>query len=316
MAGRLKNAKNLSLRQIEAFHVVVQTRSITSASEVLSISQPSLSRTIKRLEDVLELRLFDRDHRGLVPTSEALSIFQEVDPIVKQIAGLSHRISEIATGEFSEFRLGATASVSRALVPRALKLISKNKSGPDLFFDVLSVDQMEDYLLTGQGECLVTISPVEHPMFQKRLLGNCELVAVVPMGHPLSTKERLDTGDFDGVDIIHFQHEGPHQRVIDGFLQNRSREARKSAVVRFSDTAIALANQEMGVALVDEFSAWGPLGDRVIRLPIQNAPTFSAFLQWNGRKPQSQFVQVLGDKIEELIKKPNTPRKDMPSGHD
>lgn len=213
------NQPVLSLRQIEVFHAVVLARSITSASKVLNVSQPSLSRTIRRMEDLLGVELFAREKGGLVPTSEALLIFGEVDNIVRQISGLAGQISRITRGEATVFRVGATASVARALVPQALKSLSVAAPSLELFFDVLSVDQMEDYLVGGRGECLVTIARMDHPLIASEQVGKAGLVAIVPRDHDLASRETISARDLDGVDFIAFPGGGAHHQVVDKFLK-------------------------------------------------------------------------------------------------
>jgi DNA-binding transcriptional LysR family regulator len=293
----------LSLRQIEVFHAVVQARSITSASKVLNVSQPSLSRTIRRIEDLLGTELFAREKEGLVPTAEALAIFAEVDNIVRQISGLSGQISRITRGEAAVFRVGATASVARALVPQALKALSVAVPSLELFFDVLSVDQMEDYLVTGRGECLVTIATLKHPLIASQKVGRGELVAIVPRDHLLASLDRLSAEDLQDVDFIAFPEGGAHHLVVDKFLRGAGISVNVKAVVRFSDTAVALANQGMGVALVDALTALGPIGNEVVVKRVEKSPDFEVSVLWNRKRPRSgnlkKLIDILRRKLDE-----------------
>jgi DNA-binding transcriptional LysR family regulator len=289
----------LSLRQIEVFHAVVLARSITNASKVLNVSQPSLSRTIRRMEDLLGVELFAREKGGLVPTSEALLIFGEVDNIVRQISGLSGQIARITRGEATVFRVGATASVARALVPQALKALSVAVPSLELFFDVLSVDQMEDYLISGRGECLVTIARMDHPLIASEQVGRAVLVAIVPRDHALASRDRISARDLDGVDFISFPGGGAHHQVVDKFLKKAGISANIKAVVRFSDTAVALANQGMGVALVDAMTTMGPIGTDVVVKRIDQAPDFEISVLWNRKRPRSSNVR----KLVEILRK-------------
>lgn len=315
MAQRKQEARQntepvLSLRQIEVFHAVVLARSITSASKVLNVSQPSLSRTIRRMEDLLGIELFARDKGGLVPTSEALLIFSEVDNIVRQISGLSGLISRITRGEATVFRVGATASVARALVPQALKALSVGVPSLEFFFDVLSVDQMEDYLVTGRGECLVTIARMDHPLIASERVGKAMLVAIVPRGHALASRERISAQDLEGVDFIAFPDGGAHHQVVDKFLKDAGISVTIKAVVRFSDTAVALANQGMGVALVDALTTMGPIGNDVVVKRIEKSPEFEVSVLWNRKRPRSnnvkKLIEILRKRLDEpaLAKRP------------
>lgn len=295
----------LSLRQIEVFHAVVLARSITGASKVLNVSQPSLSRTIRRMEDLLGVELFARERGGLVPTSEALLIFGEVDNIVRQISALSGQIARIIRGEATVFRVGATASVARALVPQALKALSVTVPSLELFFDVLAVDQMEDYLVTGRGECLVTIAKMPHPLIASGQVGKAGLVAIVPRGHALASRTAISAQDLEGMDFIAFPAGGAHNTVVDKFLKDAGVSVNIKAVVRFSDTALALANQSMGIALVDALTAMGPIGDQVVVKQIEKSPDFDVSVLWNRKRPRSNNLKKLIDVLQKRLDEPD-----------
>lgn len=298
----------LSFRQIEVFHAVVLARSITSASKVLNVSQPSLSRTIRRMEDLLGIELFAREQGGLIPTAEALLIFGEVDNIVRQISGLSGQISRITRGEAAVFRLGATASVARALVPQALKTLSVSTPSLELFFDVLAVDQMEDYLVSGRGECLVTIARMDHPLIASEQVGKAVLVAIVPRDHILASRDRIWVRDLEGVDFIAFPGGGAHHMVVDKFLKDAGVSVNIKAVVRFSDTAVALANQGMGVALVDTLTAMEPLGNDVVVKRVEESPDFDVSVLWNRKRPRSSNLKKLIDILRDRLDQPAAAR--------
>ena len=290
----VQGIRGLSFRQVEVFHAVYRTRSISAASRLLGISQPVVSRMIRRLEDVLAVTLFRRGTTGLMPTMEAQLIFEEVDGLVRRIEGVGARIEEIASGRSVAFRLGATASVARGLVPRALRALGDGKTRPDLFFDVLSLDQIADYLLDGTGQCVVTLAPIDHPMLTAEPLGSGQLVAVIPAAHPLAKASSLSASDFADIELISFQVDGPHQRAIRRFLGADPSGHTARTVVRFADTAVAMASEGMAIALVDSFTTLGPVGSDVVVRPLDGQETaFSLYLQWNPNRPVSSHVAEL-----------------------
>lgn len=294
--------RSLSLRQLEVFHAVFSTRSITAASGHLRVSQPTLSRTVRRIEDVLSVALFHRTSAGLMPTIEAQLIYNEVDGLMRRLDGLGERIKQIASGGVGPFRMGATASAARGLVPRALSEIACVAPGTELFMDVLPVDQIEEYLLAGTGQCVVTMAAVDHPMLSSVVLGRGRLVAAVPVGHPLAARHALSAPDLNGVDVISFQVDGPHQRAIRQFLDMANVVPNTRAVVRFANSAIALAAENMGIALVDSFTIMGPVGASVVVVPLNKAPRFDLYLQWNPNRPISGHVDKLRMATETLLR--------------
>ena len=294
----------LSLRQMEVFHTVMQTRSITGASKVLHVSQPVLSRTIRRIEDQLGIALFARDRNGLVSTSEALQIFAELDPLIRQLTSVGTQIGRIARGETAVFRVGSTASVARALIPQSLRTLSVEVPGIELFFDVLPVNQIEDYLITGRGEAVVTIASSEHPLIASEHVGKVDLVAVIHKDHALAQRSIIRAHDLANCDFIAFSTGGAHQTVVDRFLNSEKLSVNTRAVARYADTALALASEAMGIILVDYLSTLGPLGNNLVVRPIENAPQFSISVLWNRRRPHSansrKLKEILARKLEGL----------------
>jgi DNA-binding transcriptional LysR family regulator len=290
-------------RQLEIFHAVMETHSVSAASRSLGVSQPSLSRSLKRLEDQLRIELFRRHRKRLVPTDEALRLFDAVVPVVNQMQALAGSIARIAEGQTSLFRFAATQSVGRVLVPRAIQAIKTRSPGLRVFLDAITRVQHSEYLIGGQGECILTLAAIGHPLIAERVIGQAALVALVPRGHPLAGERVLSPGQFDGVPVIMFEHSGPHFTAINEFFAGHAQPV-VSTYVRFADAALGFAAHGGGIALVDEFTAQGMLPDNLIVVPLADPPLFTARLYWNSARPGSRHVQLLGDTLVALISGP------------
>ncbi|WP_081653330.1 LysR family transcriptional regulator [Bacteriovorax sp. DB6_IX] len=75
----------LSLTGLRVFITVYRVKSMSLAAKELFMTQPGVSQHIKNIEETLQVKLFDRLNRKLVPTSEAVHIFEEVTPILHQL---------------------------------------------------------------------------------------------------------------------------------------------------------------------------------------------------------------------------------------
>lgn len=85
-----------TLRDLRIFLTICETGNLSKAGDRLAISQPSLSRTIRQLEDGFGLRLFERNGRGVALTaagialrSNAMRVVAAADELEQQMAGLS-----------------------------------------------------------------------------------------------------------------------------------------------------------------------------------------------------------------------------------
>ena len=136
-------------------------------------------------------------------------------------------------------------------------------------------------------------------------IGKAALMAVVPRSHPLAMKDKLSVHDLADVDFISFPQGGAHHQVVDRFLRMAGVSVNIKAVVRFSDTAIALASQDMGVALVDELTAMGPIGNDVVIKHIEKAPHFDVSVFWNHKHPRSNNLRKLIDILRSRLREMN-----------
>ena len=110
----------LTLRQIEVFRAVMRAQTLVGAASRLRISQPTVTRTVRRIEDVLGAPLFERGGGRLTPTAEARRILDEVEQAFADLESALGRASRIATSEAGLFRFGASPSIGRAVAPRVV----------------------------------------------------------------------------------------------------------------------------------------------------------------------------------------------------
>ena len=107
----------LTHRQIEFFRAVMATGQVTRAAQSLHTSQPTVSRELARLEQVLQLRLFDRIRGRLQPTARALALHEEVERSyvgLDRIAATAQALRQFAHARVS---IACLPALAHALLP-------------------------------------------------------------------------------------------------------------------------------------------------------------------------------------------------------
>ena len=87
----------LTHRQLEAFHVSMETGTVTGAAERLRISQPAVSKILAALEYDLKLKLFKRVRKRLVPTNEAHMLYVEVHRLMTSMGDIEEFARDLWT---------------------------------------------------------------------------------------------------------------------------------------------------------------------------------------------------------------------------
>jgi DNA-binding transcriptional LysR family regulator len=281
----------LTLRQIEVFRALMRCRTVVGAARDLRIAQPTVTKTIRRIEDSCALALFNR-HRGrLIPTAEAHRLLGEVDIAFDQLEGALARALKLARADTGSLRLGASPSIGRVLIPRAAARLLKDHPGLSLHLDILSVSQVMDYLLSGQGEGAVTLFPILHAGIRSTPVGGGSAVAVCPRDWPLASVGRLAPSALAGVPLIVFEPQSVHGLVVDAVLRDGGVVPERTHVARFAETGIALAEAGLGLAIVDCFSALAADRSAVALLPLDHPARYEVFLHRHVERARSRLVQ-------------------------
>lgn len=281
----------LTLRQIEVFRAVMRARSIVGAARELGIAQPTATKTVRRIEDICAFALFDRHGGRLTPTAEAHRLLGEVDVAFDQLEAAIARALRLARADTGSFRFGGSPSVGRVLVPRAAARLLTRHPGISLHLDILSVSQVMDYLLSGQGESAVTLFPILHAGVRSVCVGSAPAVAICPRHWPLAEQTTITPAALAGQSLVVFEPQSIHGRIVDAVLRDGGVTPGRTHVARFAESAIGLAEAGLGLAIVDRFSALAADHTRVAVLPLDHPASYSVFLHRQVERAQGLLTR-------------------------
>lgn len=113
----------LDLRQIQYFIHVYEQRNFSKAAEKAHVVQPALSMQIRRLEEELDTKLFERTSRGVKPTPPGRRLYELYLPIIRSMTQARQEIHDLGTsGEIAGvLRVGLPPSVNRAIIGPCLQ---------------------------------------------------------------------------------------------------------------------------------------------------------------------------------------------------
>ncbi len=285
------------LRQIEYFRAVMESGSVSGAAALLNVSQPNVSRMIRYTETRLGLTLFERRKGRLQPTPEATALFHEVQSLHLHLESLQDSVRRIASGAYRRFRVGASPSLGRHVVPSILSRLRSELGQLPVKFDILSVSQIIDYLVFGQGECACTIFPVTHPQIATEAGASGSLVCVVPRDHKLSGERSLTAEALKGEPLIGFEPNTPHGRVVEAFFHAAGVSPEFATLVRFAESACAFVEEHHGVALVDEFTISGGAFPDLVPIPVAGRKPFRIYFHYAAQQPLS----IAGERFRKLL---------------
>ena len=264
----------MRLRQIEVFHAVYTTGSISAAARALHVSQPSVSKVLHHTQYQLGFELFTLVRGRLVATDEAHALFVEVREIFERIGSLHKTVANLRNGGGGHLRLAVVPSLGLHVAPRAIALFRQQY--PNVTFDVQTLHHDALFRALYERECDIAIAynPPPHPRLQRRTLDEGRLMLLF-QNDDLSD---LDSGPnvpieyLQGRDMVGLATSGPLGDLLTDALERHGVSVHQVVANQTYYLAAALTRCGAGMTVVDEFtaraSASPDVGFRLIEPPI------------------------------------------------
>ena len=135
---------NLTLRQLQAFVLVVQTRQFTLAAHKMHITQSALSTLVKELESSVGLKLLDRHTRRVEPTEIGLRLYEHGRAIQSALIAARESVSMLGQNQQGRVRLSVPSGYGQLVM--ADLLIAFKREHPGIVLDVMFENRVEDLL--------------------------------------------------------------------------------------------------------------------------------------------------------------------------
>ena len=131
----------LSSKQIEIFYEVYKNSSMTAAANKMQISQPSISKTLAAVEKNLGFKLFLRKGKKLIPTNEAVELFEQASIVTNQLKNFNYIANTYKSRSLDFINIGTTPSLAETLVPKIIKKYNLVK--PDARFNLINLNSID-----------------------------------------------------------------------------------------------------------------------------------------------------------------------------
>jgi DNA-binding transcriptional LysR family regulator len=245
----------MRLRQIEVFHAIYTSGSMTNAAKLLNVSQPSVSKVLAHAEQQLGYALFDRVRGKLVATPEADRLFGLVSNVYEHVEQLRHVAENLRASDVGKVRIAATPAFGVDLLPTAVSTYLDSHSDTVFEIETLHHDEMADALLESRIDIGLAFDPVPAPGLATESLANGEFVAIAPRDIDFGEAERIKIEALAQFPFIGLSARGPLGRMLSTYLENCDVELNRIVYTETYHIAKALVAKGAGVSVVDAFTA-------------------------------------------------------------
>ena len=181
----------MTITQLYYVLAVAEHQNFTKAAEKCFVTQPTLSMQIQKLEDELDIQIFDRGKKPIELTEVGKKIATQARNIVNE----SYRIKDIVDQQKGfiggEFKLGIIPTIMPTLLPMFLKTFIKKHSKVKLKIEELTTKDIISKIKDGHLDAAIAATPLEEESIKERVLYFEPFVSYIPENHRLNGTKKL-----------------------------------------------------------------------------------------------------------------------------
>ena len=241
---------DLNLRHLRAFVSVAQLKSFTRAAELLHLSQPALTVQIRKLEDALHCRLFDRSSRSVEVTRigrELLPVLQRTLQDIDAIVVDSHAQG---AGRLGTVRIASLPSFAASLLPDVI--LACRKTNPGLGFVVRDAvaSQVMRLVRSEEVDIGITGGDVVDSELEPLHQSQDRLCLVFPSAHPIGKRRSIQLKDILDLPLVLTDPATSVRAVVDAAYLALGRQPVVACETTYMMTAVAMVRAGLGLTIL------------------------------------------------------------------
>ncbi len=207
----------MTLNQIQYFRAVAKYENYHKASEVLFVSQPSISRAITSMEKEMNVVLFEKNGRGVVLTRAGKIFLEYADRIVNDCKVATRKMEELST-DGGKVEIGYVFPLAGKFIPHSVRKFLNDTDNKKVIFNFWQnhTPAIVERVLNGNLDVGFG-GYIGHEELEYFPLITQEVVIITPVNHPLADQEDIPLNALELYPIIGYDREswmGTHTRAL------------------------------------------------------------------------------------------------------
>lgn len=244
----------MEMHQLRYFIAVAEELHFGRAAQRENVSQPPLSLQIRKLEEELDVKLFERTKRRVAITPAGSAFLPEAKAIIAATAHASRVAKRAYRGEIGLVNIGFVHSASLGYLPRLIGPFRQSFPEIEIRLHEMTVSEQMEALSKGRIDVGIVRPPIEEPEMTSFDVVSEPFCAVVPAKHPAAERTSIKLAELAQEDFVFYpKHRSPafYNQLMTmcstrGFLPRTVVEANTMY------TAIGLVGTGAGIALVPQ----------------------------------------------------------------
>jgi DNA-binding transcriptional LysR family regulator len=270
----LSNIPDLGSRQLLAVLAIADYGSFIAAAAFLKTSQPALTRTIKRIEDVLGVSLFERTTRRVQLTAAGREFVAVAERVLNDLRISVRSMRDLANQQRGQVIVASIESVANGVLPRIIAEYHADRPAIELQIREGVHGAVLEDIRSGIADLGITFVDELPDMIAVVPLGREVFHAVMPLQHRLALSRGVTMKQIARDPLVSLPNDSQTRRAIDAAASKQGITLQHAVTVAQLATVMSFVRAGLGVAIVPGGASAGFNIDGLKTLPIVG-PTLS-----------------------------------------
>lgn len=191
----------MTLVQLEYIVAVDTYRSFVGAAEKCFVTQPTLSMQVQKLEEMLNVKIFDRSKQPVVPTEIGAQIIEQARLVLQESLKIKEIISNQQQEVTGELKVGIIPTVAPYLLPKVIAAMMEKFPDLKLLIWEYTTEDIIHHLKTGVLDCGILATPLADAAVAEQPLYYENFVTYISKNSKLYKKKTIDADDLEDENI-------------------------------------------------------------------------------------------------------------------
>ncbi len=192
----------MTLQQLEYIVALDEHRHFVTAAERCFVSQPNLTMQVKKLEEEIGVKIFNRDRKPLQPTEIGREVILRARQVLREARQLREFVNQEKESMEGEFKIGIIPTLAPFLLPQFLPLFLKENPRIHLKIQELQTGQIISQIESGKVDIGLLVTPIEEATIREIPVFYEPFLLYLPKKHRFLNEKLLLAEDLDPSEVL------------------------------------------------------------------------------------------------------------------
>ncbi len=269
------NFKNITIQQLESLVNVVKERSFSRAAKRMRLSQPSLTKHIQHLEDIVGARVMVRKQTGISLTPEGRIIYESARRIFRIIDETGEKVTRMRENEAGNIYITASTIPATYILPHLIQAFKDFYPEINCFVKTRDSEETVAMILDDEAEIGFIGRPIEHVKLYSERLWNDQMILVVPQQHKWEGRESVSIDEVSEEPFVIRERGSATRATLEKYL-HEEKEKTLSAFNIIAEMGSSEAVKEaviagLGISVISHHAVRREIeSGLLVELPVRN----------------------------------------------